>query len=1346
MDTILKTKGELLIRILDGSSYDELMESSKNATEKGFIFESVVMLMMSCNMFSNFTGNVQIGNFSAGTLRPLTDISEILGEHIRKGGDKSDITIINNTNITPISIKYRENITPDETDIQKLADLTTMLYPTMKFNPGLILKSKSDIINHIYKFGSKRLKELHTNIISNKKLLDEDDIKCAYTNFQQLFAGKTLKNWIEIINIDILKFHKKPLHIRLHQQMTMLSITRKVVNDNKKRFIIGHKPRSGKSITTLLIISELIRIGQIQRCLFITSVPDTIDDFIKTIRKYYDFKILDDSKRIDKDEIESKMDDDFTGIIFGGTQFLKLDKTNTKKYWLVHYNPDAIVIDESQYGGSTIKTKHIIKKIINNKSMIDKLLIYVSATYNKTKQFYGISRDDIYDWTFMDEAYMKNINQPSVMESMISRHGSVFEECLTNKHLNIDYSSCPIPILNRPEFPKIVEDEIMKYNLENNTNLGFDLKSIFALEQSKKTNGNSNKFSNKFQLENSLHGIKLLKGILSWIISDNPNENSIMRQVQECQSKYNSRVSTGDSPFIHIMFLPKVGAIHILQETIIRFLNEHNLWSEYRVIYSNANSNTGNMELCLTEYINKQLETTKSEKKDGLIVLLGDQGSLGITLDKCDTVFMFDNSTDIDYYFQRIMRCMTEGIGKTIGCIVDLNVQRTLLFLKEQCKMLNTNMTYSDAIYKLLEMKVFLFNPKQYNFGNMDRTDISAICSKLGNTIVQDLQEDTIFDSFMGMKDDIIDVYLIKTNPKSSCKTNVCELEEEINIELGGKNMNLPKGGMTAINITDGIRPSILDGSVDELDEEIEEPEDDVEEIKLTSLDRLFRQFVSILSLLTRTNDSNTCVSMYNSLDENKQAIIKSVISNHLNNKEQIDIITMRLIELSNQHSYISDIKEIYKNANGNVRRELVAKHFTPSAEEHKNNAEIPTSVPLVDEMLDIMPIKYWTRINKTFEPCCGKGNFVLGIFHKLNKGLSKRFKEPHVRMKHIIERCIYFADLSNLNVAITTELLLAEAETICGHEMDYKINSYCGDTLTLDINDVFGFHVFDAVIGNPPYSTDPSKPNTKPLYDKFIEKYINAQLLLFVVPSRWFVGGKGLDRFRKFMIQRKDIVRIQHEDDATKWFGSSVEIKGGVSYFLKDASYHGLCSFNGEPYDLSKYECIIKPKYHTIIDIVKHMESINTLCMGRCFGIETNDTRLKNVGKTKCYVSTLKSKDRCKYIDDYEITEKHSFWKVITPEAAFKAFSGFGEKFIGTPDEIHTGSYISFRVNTEDEAKSLLSYLETKFANHMLSIRKISQHINEDVCKWIPLVPFDRIWTDDKVCEYLNIDQALFI
>ena len=374
----------------------------------------------------------------------------------------------------------------------------------------------------------------------------------------------------------------------------------------------------------------------------------------------------------------------------------------------------------------------------------------------------------------------------------------------------------------------------------------------------------------------------------------------------------------------------------------------------------------------------------------------------------------------------------------------------------------------------------------------------------------------------------------------------------------------------------------------------------------------------------------------------------------------------------------------------------------------------------------------------------------MLGIFDRFYKGLEELIPDEIERCNVIIEDCIYYADITELNVFITTELVKCHYQSWCGLEIDmsFNSNSHVGDTLKINTQETFGVDGFDAVIGNPPFSTDPTKPTSKPLFNKFIEKYINEKILLFVVPSRWFVGGKGLDKFRDFMLQRKDIVSIHHEDDATKWFGNNVDIKGGVNYFLKDVEYNNNCLlFNGESYDLSKYDCIIKPKYHKMIDIVMNKDSLSNLYMGRCFGIETNDTdRFKDNGNIKCYVSLKQSKDRCKYIDEYEFNEKNTFWKVMTPEAAFKAFSGFGEKIIGKPNEVHTGSYISFRANNEEEAKSLLSYLNTKFANHMLSVRKISQHINGDVCKWIPLVPFDRIWNDDKICEHFGIEKGLYM
>ena len=49
---------------------------------------------------------------------------------------------------------------------------------------------------------------------------------------------------------------------------------------------------------------------------------------------------------------------------------------------------------------------------------------------------------------------------------------------------------------------------------------------------------------------------------------------------------------------------------------------------------------------------------------------------------------------------------------------------------------------------------------------------------------------------------------------------------------------------------------------------------------------------------------------------------------------------------------------------------------------------------------------------------------------------------------------------------------------------------------------------------------------------------------------------------------------------------------------------------------------------------------------------------------------------------------------------------------------------------------------MKTKLANKLLSLRKISQDIKPDTLKWIPLVPFDREWTDEKLFEYFNLTE----
>ncbi len=420
------------------------------------------------------------------------------------------------------------------------------------------------------------------------------------------------------------------------------------------------------------------------------------------------------------------------------------------------------------------------------------------------------------------------------------------------------------------------------------------------------------------------------------------------------------------------------------------------------------------------------------------------------------------------------------------------------------------------------------------------------------------------------------------------------------------------------------------------------------------------------------------------------------------------------------------------------ISEDIDLKHI-PKKKERDVFAEVSTPFELRKDMLDVLPKSFWkNKNNKVYEPSSGKGGFLIDIVRYFMKGLKDKIKNKKDRYKHIVEEQLYFADINKKNIELGKKLIDPLNE--------YKLNTYIGDTLKIDMKKVFGVDSFDLIVGNPPYNVNQTKTDTKPIYNLFIEKYIDkCKYLLFVIPSRWFVGGKGLEDFRKFMLKRDDIEIIEHEDDAKKWFGKTVEIKGGVNYFLKNSDYKGKCKFNGELYDLKKYDRIIKPEYHYIVDKINgknYKKLIDIYRPSSFYGYISNDKRLKTSGKILCYVSTLKKKDRKMYIDSYNFTKDNGVWKVITPESSHKGFSGFGELFIGKPDEIYTNSYISFKVKNKKEAKSLISYLKTKLANYLLSSRKISQHIHEDTLKWIPLVPLDRIWNNSKVYKYFKLNK----
>lgn len=227
-------------------------------------------------------------------------------------------------------------------------------------------------------------------------------------------------------------------------------------------------------------------------------------------------------------------------------------------------------------------------------------------------------------------------------------------------------------------------------------------------------------------------------------------------------------------------------------------------------------------------------------------------------------------------------------------------------------------------------------------------------------------------------------------------------------------------------------------------------------------------------------------------------------------------------------------------------------------------------------------------------------------------------------------------------------------------------------------------------------------------------------------------------------MLSNKNLKEIVHIDNSKDIFGNLVDIVGGISYSLIDEEYNGNCMFNGNLVDLSKFDIIVNPKYYSILNKLSGRVGLDTICKGQSYsGITTNDSRLSKEklddSYIKCYVSQVNGLEKWIKRTDVKQSVDLSKWKVITARAN-GSYPRFGNKFIGKNNEVCNQSYIVFEVNNEIESKSLLSYISTKFANCLLSFRKITQDLKPDTCKWIPLVPFDKEWTDEQLFDYFEL------
>ena len=1215
------------------------------------------------------------------------------------------------------------------TNFKKYEDNHTMILCVSVRNKTSYLKMKQNI--------EKTNKDLK-DVLNEKDtiVIDWDDINEAYHNFKLFF---------NVVSIDsIISATKQSIVLKMHQHLSVMK-TMRIKQNRKNKILWGHIPRSGKSYIIAGCIIYDSKDKNTCNYLLITTAPnETIKQYFETFDciQLKDFNVVYLNGKNNKPTLKDK------NIIICSKQFLQkklndnIDVEKTKNItWLRHMKFEMRFLDESHNGGTTELAKTTLKHYGNTA-----FTIHITASYSKPVHDYQIPREDWILWDMEDVKNCKNIleNEEGSINKLIDKHGEeIVNSMILFTKQSIYEQYCEYPDLH------ILTDEINDETITQiqestkDTQYGWSTDACFLLRQSvvseniQKTAVFQNETEN-LKLWYKIFGKRNAFGIPE---KEYPDDKVFLKRIEkicsnpETQSRF---IGDRDEPVVILAFLPQ-NDIDLVSQATSNMLIKHKVIPDFDIVSINSKITTNPKQTIEDACIKAKLSNKK-----GVLVLSGRQCSLGVSLRTCDVVILLNNNMSFDMIYQMMFRCMTEGPYKNCGFVIDMNIHRVIeTSIMEYASIIQPNSHPKEGVQYLLQERIINLNADHWMpcFGKNQSqvvklsNNIYNIYSTNTEKALTHLIDRLRFKQLMLTKNDqkvfnAMFHYTLKTKK-----------QKQLLEELVDKDNNINKGIEKNKVENDNEKSN-------EADKEVSDGEEDIVDNNINYME-IFTHVIPLVCLLTIHDSESTLIEMFDLIQNNVYVYTilidqtRSWWGENINNKflnNFIDIYMKYIKDDKETSQIIRTIKELFQQ-NVNNSKELsilIDKYFVPQELEKKNNAEVSTPYKLRQEMLDKLPEDFWKQKRKVLEPCSGKGGFCVDIVGRFMEGLKEEIPNEKERYKTIIKECLYWCDINPTNIFVCKLLLDPYNE----YYNDDNVNYYEGDTLKLNIKEEWGVEGFDAVIGNPPYSTDPSKQNTKPIYNLFVEKFIETtKYLLFVIPSRWFVGGKGLDKFRNMMMKRKDIKLIVHEDNSKSWFGNIVCIEGGVCYFLKDDTFNGTCLFNNTPYNLNSYDVIVKPKYHNIINKVSNFKSLTELyCSASLFGIRTNDKRLKNNGNTKCFVSLQKNKQRVMYLDNYTIEKEKTFWKVITARAN-GGRPCFGYIGISNDNEVFTDSYIAFKVKNENEGKSLISYLKCKLPNYMLSIRKISQDINENVCKWIPLVPLDREWNDKLVFEYFNIN-----
>jgi hypothetical protein len=375
---------------------------------------------------------------------------------------------------------------------------TTNKHIYKKYEIFLTVPNKKQVLDKVK--NTKKSSKYITNHMTEDHILDTCDLNKYFLAFKQDIIKNYDSDWSE----TYLTF-KENLKLRFHQEL-ITQKTSDLIEEGNKSFLWGCKCRSGKTyMVGGIIIKLLYKYKDIKNklnVLIITpapteTAPQFTDDLFNKFKDFSKFKIhyIDGTKMINSVELETN------NIFVMSKQLLQKyinDKTIMK---IKNLKLDIIAFDENHYSGTT----DLSKDILTSYSSKNTIKIYLTATYNKPLQAYGVKADCKLTWDMNDIQIMQNLNEETINNNDIKKQfgNDIYVKALEYfgdktgisliDKLKKDYAIFPKPYLITSIWDKeFLNVEKLKIG---DTEFGWDMNKLFS------TIGDSDNFANEEQIK-----------------------------------------------------------------------------------------------------------------------------------------------------------------------------------------------------------------------------------------------------------------------------------------------------------------------------------------------------------------------------------------------------------------------------------------------------------------------------------------------------------------------------------------------------------------------------------------------------------------------------------------------------------------------------------------------------------------------------------------------------------------------------------------------------------------------------------------------------------------------------